>query len=273
MSMDWARPSAEVTSRMLGTGHNLIKILTNKFRSIEAANDATRDDQARNGQEDLSSDHFLFMRGWFDEHYRGQLGERFYTTKMALNWLLQREGTNIVETGSLREPGNWFGVGCATSLFGYFASMYGGHLWTCDISEEVIETAQRQTTRFRDNITYVCNDSVAFLNTFEGTIDLFYLDSMDCPPTGDATEAQQHNRRELQAALPKLSERALVLLDDNQFRNGGKTPFSKQYLLDNGWICLFDWHQSLWTRRCCHSYWNRGEIGVATAPPLPSSVI
>lgn len=269
--MDRARPQAEVTSRMLGTGHNVIKTLTNKLRSIEAANVATRGDQARDGQEDLSPDRFLFMRGWFDEHYRGRLGERFYTTKMALNWLLQHEGTNIVETGSLREPGNWFGVGCATSLFGHFASVYGGHLWTCDISEEVVDTAQQHTTGFRDNVTYVCNDSVTFLNTFEGTIDLLYLDSMDCSPTGDATEAQQHNRRELRAALPKLSEHAVVLLDDNRFRNGGKTRLSKQYLLDNGWIRLFDWHQILWTRRCSHSSGNRGQICVATGPPLPSS--
>lgn len=229
--------------------------------------------RTRHERKTLPTEDFLFIHGWFDEYRdkfderfytfkvvldwllcisrrsaRGSLGERFYTFKLALNWFLQHDGENIVETGSLREPESWFGVGCSTYVFSEFIAKYGGHLWTCDNSNEVIETAKRQTREFRDNITYVCSDSVEFLQGFDDSIDLLYLDSMDCPRTSDASEAQQHNLRELQAALPKLTEHAIVLLDDNRFCNGGKTRLSKQYLHDNNWICLFDWHQSVWTR-------------------------
>lgn len=221
-----------------------------------------------------SIDEFLYVHGWFDRYgstpggyrhilglavdwllrrsplpTRDDLGERFHTTKMALNWFLQHEGKNIVETGSLREPGRWRGVGCSTYLFGEVAARYDGHLWTCDMSERVIATARQETRRFAGSITYVCSDSVAFLHEFNGRIDLLYLDSMDCPRIGDETLAQQHNLRELMAALPKLAERAVVLLDDNHFSNGGKARLTKQYLRDQGWICLYDWRQSLWTRR------------------------
>jgi predicted O-methyltransferase YrrM len=191
---------------------------------------------------------FLYVNGWFDQ-YRDQLGDRYYTFKLALNWLLQYGGQHILETGSLRTPGNWLGDGYSTYLFGEFVSTYGGHLWTCDIDPQVIAIAQHETNAFRAQITYVCADSLEFLNAFEGTIDLLYLDSLDCLKVGDTSQAQHHNLQELQSALPKLSRRAVVLLDDNNFPNGGKTRLSKHYLLQHGWLCLLDLKQSLWTRK------------------------
>jgi hypothetical protein len=192
---------------------------------------------------------FLYFDGWFD-HYRLKLGERYYTFKVALNLLLQFGGKHIVETGSMRSPGNWYYDGCSTYLFGEFADRYGNHLWTCDLDEWAIETARAATMAFESRITYVCRGSVEFLTGFADPIDLLYLDSMDCPHDGDATAAQQHNLRELTAALPHLSRRAIVLLDDNEFPNGGKTRLSKAYLLDAGWLCLLDYRQSLWLSPC-----------------------
>lgn len=217
---------------------------------------------------------FTHMHGWFDRHWNlldeqayflrlivnwisrvstrlssKSLGERYYTFKMALNWHLQHGGRHIVETGSLREPESWFGVGCSTYLFGEFIWRYGGHLWTCDIDHGVLEQARQETQAFSDQITYVPDDSVNFLSQFQERIDLLYLDSMDCPRTGDASQAQNHNLQELEAAYPKLGPNAIVLLDDNRFQNGGKPLLSKQFLHENNWLCLFDWHQSVWARR------------------------
>jgi hypothetical protein len=191
----------------------------------------------------------LYVDGWF-EQYRLKLAERFCTAKVALNLFLQFGGRTIVETGSMRSPWNWYYEGCSTYLFGEFADRYGGHLWTCDVDERVIERARAATLPFESRITYVCRDSVEFLTDFAERIDLLYLDSMDCPPEGDATEAQQHNLRELTAALPHLSPRAIVLLDDNAFPNGGKTRLSKACLLEAGWLCLLDSRQSLWLKPC-----------------------
>jgi predicted O-methyltransferase YrrM len=192
---------------------------------------------------------FVYLDGWFD-HYRLKLGERYPTFKVALNLLLQFGGKHIVETGTMRLPGNWYFDGCSTYLFAEFADRYGCHLWTCDLDERTIAQARAWTTTFDQRITYVCRDSIAFLSDFADTIDLLYLDSMDCPPEGDASAAQEHNLRELLAAMPHLSRRAIVLLDDNAYPNGGKSRLSKAYLRDAGWLCLLDSRQSLWLRPC-----------------------
>jgi hypothetical protein len=190
---------------------------------------------------------FVYVGSWFD-HYRLKLGARYDTFRVALNLLLQFGGRHIVETGSLRRPGNWYYDGCSTYLFGEFADHYGAHLWTCDLDERVIDIARGATAVFEPRITYVCRDSVTFLESFADTIDLLYLDSLDCPDDGDASIPQAHSLRELQAAIPNLSDRALVLLDDNAHANGGKTRQAKEFLLDAGWLCLLDSRQSLWLR-------------------------
>lgn len=192
---------------------------------------------------------FVFNDGWFD-HYRPKLAERYYTFKVALNLLLQCSGKHIVETGTMRGPGNWYYDGCSTYLFGEFADRYGLHLWTCDLDARTIDNAGAWTMAFDQRITYVCRESVAFLTDFGETIDLLYLDSMDCPPEGDATAAQEHNLREPIAAFPHLSRQAVVLLDDDDFPNGGKTVRSKAHLREMGWLCLPDDRQSLWLRSC-----------------------
>ena len=94
-------------------------------------------------------------------------------------------------------------------------------------------------------------DSVKFLKEFNQKIDLLYLDSLDCPlPPEDATEAQTHNLNELKATYDKLHEGSIILIDDNNFENGGKTRLSKQFLLQTGqWLCVLDYGQTLWIRR------------------------
>jgi hypothetical protein len=190
---------------------------------------------------------FLFVGGWFD-HYQKRLGLRYLTFKMALNILLTQNGRTIVETGTMRAPDNWLGDGGSTYIFGEFATRYDLHFWTCDLDPAVMDIAKNATAAFSSHTTYVVGDSVAFLSDVAEPIDLLYLDSHDCPVTGDASAAQRHNLNELIAAYPRLSNRAIVLLDDNFNPNGGKTKLTKEYLLDLGWICLFDLAQSLWLR-------------------------
>jgi len=192
-------------------------------------------------------DDFLFAGSWFDRYHQ-RVGRRFPTFKIALNVLISQGGHTIVETGSMRVVDNWRDDGCSTYLFGEFAARYGRHLWTCDLDPAVIDVAKSATLEFASHITYIEGDSISFLSRFAEPIALLYLDSFDCPTDGDASDAQQHNLNELIAASPHLSERAVVLLDDNLLANGGKTKRSKEYLLDLGWFCLFDFAQSVWLR-------------------------
>jgi Methyltransferase domain len=187
--------------------------------------------------------------GWFDRTYGARLGRRCLTMKAALGLVLQGGGRTIVETGSVRTPEGaevgWFGDGCSTVVFGAVAARYGLHLWTVDADPEATATARRRVGDV-EHVTYVTADAPRWLAGFDRPIDLLYLDSLDCPEEGDATEAQAHQRRELLAALPRLTRQGVVLLDDNAFANGGKTRLAKASLARAGWRCLLDDAQSLW---------------------------
>lgn len=204
-----------------------------------------------------SSDDILRFVSWqsdFTARYRDRLGDRFPTMKIALNLFLQHHGTTIVETGTLRWTESlvhgWDGDGNATWVFGEVLETFGGHLWTCDVDPVATAESREGTRPFADCITHVTEDSVAFLEHFDRPIDLLYLDSLDCPRDGDATAAQAHNLRELQAALPTLRPDAVVLIDDNALPNGGKARASKRHLADCDWTCLYDARQTVWVRRC-----------------------
>jgi len=174
---------------------------------------------------------------------------KYITLKIALNLLLQNNGKTIVETGTQRlidDPG-----GCSTLLFGAFCQKYNKKLITVDNNPEHMKTSKKATKEYAQFISYVLDDSVKFLTEFDRSIDLLYLDSLDCPlPPAKATEAQEHNLRELQAAYDKLQKGAILLIDDNNFENGGKTRLSKKFLIEMGeWTCMLDYGQTLWVKK------------------------
>lgn len=200
-----------------------------------------------NDEQFLFSEHdWLYKRF---KHLEFVASAKYFTFKAALNLFLQNNGQIIVETGTQRlkdDPG-----GCSTTLFGAFCKRYGRKLFTVDVNPVNIQVSKECTEEFKDSITYVLMDSVKFLREFNSPIDLLYLDSLDCPwPPADATEAQTHSLNELQAAYDKLHKDSILLIDDNNFENGGKTRLSKRFLLETGeWVCILDLGQTLWLRR------------------------
>jgi hypothetical protein len=172
---------------------------------------------------------------WFQKYIDGErlLWSRSSTMKLAIT-LLNNKATNFIETGTTRKnyincpkKGDRAGDGCATVLFAEYSKLFGGHVWTCDISEENINNCKIATEEYKDVITYVVNDSLDFLINFKDKIDFLYLDSVD---GGDPT-ANQHQLKEIMIALPKLHQNSIVLLDDL----GSKTEMSIPFLRDNGW--------------------------------------
>lgn len=173
---------------------------------------------------------------------------KYFTFKAALNLFLQNNGQIIVETGTQRvkdDPG-----GSSTTLFGAFCKRYGKKLFTVDNNPLHMKISIDCTREFKDYITYVLKDSMKFLREFNQKIDLLYLDSLDCPPPpADATEAQLYNLSELKAAYDRLGKGSILLIDDNNFTNGGKSRFSKAFLLETmQWRCILDHGQTLWER-------------------------
>jgi len=195
-------------------------------------------------------DFLFFENDWMYEKYKHLefvRSVKYYTFKVALNLLLQNGGKTIVETGTMRmhdDPG-----GCGTLLFGDFCQKYDKQLFTVDNNPKHMETSKHETREFRENIVYILADSAKYLKLFYPKIDLLYLDSMDCPAVGDATEAQEHQLAEFKAAEKTLKSGAILLADDNNFENGGKTRLLKNHLLTQPeWTLIMDYGQTLWLR-------------------------
>ncbi len=189
---------------------------------------------------------FFDVHSWFEEKYKEKSSSRYWTFKIALNLFLQNDGRIIVETGTTRMVDDW-GAGSSTVLFGEVVKKYGGLLYTVDIDPKNIETCKNITFPYKQNIEYVVDDSLHFLENYKGQIDLIYLDSLDFPLDGsDPLPCQEHQLKELKLALPRLGYGGIILLDDNDFPNGGKAKLSKEYLNKENYMCIMDSQQSLW---------------------------
>lgn len=184
---------------------------------------------------------------YFDS-YKTLSGSRFTSFKKALELLFARTNYSclIVETGTIRGHKDW-GAGCSTRLFGEFVHKFGGRFITVDASSKMIKLSKSIMRRWPHTVEWVCQDSVQFLQTFKGTIDLLYLDSLDYK-SSDPLPAQNHALEEIKAALPILTDTSIVLIDDNNDHGGGKSKLAKAFLIENGWIELINAKQSLLVR-------------------------
>lgn len=196
---------------------------------------------------------FVYWLDWWTVKYRFLIGEgvRYPSMKMALNLFHQRNGKNIIETGTTRALNDFGGAGMATIFLGDYANNYDKRLYTVDILPVAIALSKSLTLEFKDNITYVTDDSLHFLKDFPEKIDLLYLDSYDYPIDENPEEAlvsQTHQLNEFKAAEDKLTDQSIVILDDNAWPNGGKCKLTKVYLIEKGWECLWDDFQSVWIR-------------------------
>jgi predicted O-methyltransferase YrrM len=190
---------------------------------------------------------FLEYHSWFDETFETKLRGRYFTFRIALNLLLQQPNRNIVETGCIRFL-NDFGGGNSTMIFASFVNLYGGHLTTIDISPENMDICKSVTANFAKNIDYIVDNSLSALAKLDKPIDLLYLDSLDVPEVGDATEGQEHNLKEFKIAEHLLHTGSLLLIDDNNMDNGGKSRLTKDYVVSKGWKLILNFDQSLWIK-------------------------
>lgn len=197
------------------------------------------------------------------DEYREQLdkGGRYVGFKIALELFKQNGGQVIVETGCMRMENDFEGAGGSTYLFGRVAKDAGQtdglgqprakvRVFSVDNNPENVETAKKLTEGLP--VEFYTNDSIEFLREWATPIDLLYLDSMDCDPKFDADNSlpQEHNLTEFKAAEGKLTPRAVIVLDDNDFTNGGKTAKTNEYLRQSGrYIQLWDGKQAVWMRR------------------------
>ena len=187
------------------------------------------------------------------EKYKEKLSLRYEPMIKALELFSKHEGPLLVETGCIRMKEDW-GGGMSTLIFGEWCKSNGKTMFTVDIDPKNIELVKEVCVGL-DIRTAIC-DSVKFLEDFVSPIDFLYLDSMDCPEFDDIysprlLSSQVHQLKEIEVAWPKLTPDSVILLDDNDFINGGKTKFTKMFLREHGAIeiPLTTKQQSLWQKK------------------------
>lgn len=120
---------------------------------------------------------------------------------------------HIIETGTLRNPGNWKD-GQSALLFTEFVASKTGSVRSVDIDPVAVANAKSAITGQHFSVT--CSDSVIWLQQQSNlsNVDLFYLDSWDVKWEDDHNSAE-HHLREFLAIEPYLKSGAIVAIDDN----------------------------------------------------------
>ena len=176
---------------------------------------------------------------WFKK-YEDKLGVRYKTFHKLLSTAVDRGLKNIVETGTsrgkdkfyyLRPKVNWKD-GMSTILFAEYVKLNKGQLWTCDIDAKNIRNASLFLKDLNLNANLIVSDSLKFLEEFNETIDVLYLDSHD----GNLPGANEHQLREAQLSIGKVNPNGLIMLDDK----GQKTKLSVPFIIKNGWKIDFE---------------------------------
>ena len=120
----------------------------------------------------------------------------------------------IVEIGTIRaKPGESVPDGGATITFADLARATGGMLTTVDISNDHIAYSKEWTENNSLYVNYVCEDGREFLKTFDGPIDILYLDGPTEKPEND-DHVFGFSKACLENCLSKMSPTSMVVFDD-----------------------------------------------------------
>lgn len=150
----------------------------------------------------------------------------------------------ILETGTTRAPGDFGGAGSATTLFGEFARSAGGIVHSVDLDPANVRFSRSWHYEYGDRVQIHEGDSVGWLNAFDGSADLVYLDSCDIEDAQHAT----HCLAEAQAAAPKVKQGGLIAIDDTPEIGGelyGKGELAAPWLESQGWRVVHRGYQRI----------------------------
>tara|TARA_R100001440_G_scaffold20045_2_gene33708 strand:- start:21 stop:659 length:639 start_codon:yes stop_codon:yes gene_type:complete len=172
-------------------------------------------------QHDKLKDSIKNSSNWSEyyEEVKPLLGLRETGFTKIFEYLRRIKDPVIVETGTVREDYNFEGDGCSTILFDRYVDTQGGTLLTVDIDPVACKNARTVTT----HAEVIEADSVEFLSTLEGHVDLLYLDSFNIYNWLDDWEASGHHLKELFAAKNVIKEGTLIVVDDNLYMKNTDT--------------------------------------------------
>jgi hypothetical protein len=206
------------------------------------------------------------MNSWLD-HYRqiyypllniqfegvqGVLADGFYNRAVGFDIIFRlllnqkQSNFNIIETGTLRTPGNWMD-GQSARLFTEFVELYDGQVRSVDIDLMACEAARDTIVSNKFSVAH--SDSVAWLQqqTDLEQVDLFYLDSYDVD-WNDDTASAEHHLNEFLTIEPFVRPGLVLVIDDNSrwvnnHRRTGKGRRVVEYLETQGHLPIYDEYQ------------------------------
>jgi hypothetical protein len=199
------------------TFERLYKRTRTRDVGVEGPKDA---DPAFVGLSKLASD--LSFEEQFRQHFSPRLGKRAGGFEAIFNSLLTpRRDLLVIETGSMRIPGNWDGDGQSTFMFDALIRQRGGTFFSIDVTLESLDTARRACSSVTQ---LILNDSVAALHALSQVItsqlSLLYLDSFDFDITNPLPSAI-HHMLELTAARSLIGSGTIVCVDDYAISSDG----------------------------------------------------
>lgn len=158
----------------------------------------------------------------------------------------KKQDFKIIETGTLRNLGNWMD-GQSAKLFAEFVDVYGGTIRSVDIDPEAVNVAQASIVS--ENFSVALSDSVKWLKKQKdlNQVDLFYLDSYDVD-WNDDTPSAEHHLKEFKVIESKIKPGAVVVIDDNSrwvnnHRRTGKGRAIVEYLESKDHLPIYDEYQ------------------------------
>jgi len=92
------------------------------------------------------------------------------------------------------------------------------------------------------NVTVMTDDGIHFLQNFDGTIDLLYLDAWEAKP---GTDFAERHLEAFEAARFKLGNWHMILIDDTDIEDGGKGRLLVPRLLELGYNQVTSGRQTL----------------------------
>lgn len=173
---------------------------------------------------------------------------RYQSFSIIIKHLITVNPKIMVETGTARHADlSCEGDGCSTLIFGYLAKMLNSKLYSVDNNVQSRRGGRAISTKFPGHIEIVDSDSVDFLLGFDkGLIDFLYLDSQEYDD--DVRVSQTNYYNEVTAAYMKLSEKAVVMIDDCGVFRKGNCDLVKGFLIGEGWDVLYLGYQEIFIR-------------------------
>jgi len=177
---------------------------------------------------------------WLEDN-KDLLGNRYEAYAFLNDQLSNVSNPVIVETGSIRQPGNINGDGNSTYLFNDL-TLNGGKVYTLDIDPICAKHCNRL---FGDNVISLTGDSLETIKLINEPIDCLFLDSYDLDWNNDQPSAN-HALIEYETIKQWLKSGTLIAVDDNNDQGGGKGRFLRQVAAEQGWTLLVDSYILVW---------------------------